>query len=121
MERAPAILIVDAEAPRGEAMVMALGSRSIRARCVTDARDAARALCREEYALVVVSAAKPAPIVRNLRIAAPATPLLVVGECRDWATVVELAALGAMDLVSPAAGADELARRIRKVLRGAAA
>jgi len=40
----------------------------------------------------------------------------VVGRAGDWATCVELAALGAMDVLPPDSPAEEIARRMRKLL-----
>jgi DNA-binding NtrC family response regulator len=121
MERAPSILIVDAQAARGESLVRELGARALNPRAVANSHQAARALAREDYVMVVISDADPLRVAREVRAASPAVPMLVIGECRDWPTVVELGALGVMDVVKRATAGDDLARKIRKLLPGAAA
>ncbi|MBI2931823.1 MAG: hypothetical protein HYY16_09240 [Planctomycetes bacterium] len=111
-----AVLVVDTERARLERVLGVLSARGFQTRSVSSVRDACSALQRSEFDIVLVSDAKPLEMLREMRSAAALSRVVVLGDCRDWATCVELAALGTMDVISPLTCADEVARRLRKLM-----
>ena len=117
----PRILVVDDEPPIRRLLKTALTAQSWRVEEAADGQEALDFLRRNKVDLIVLDLGLPyldgLDVIRRLREAGNATPIIVLSSRGDEKGKVAALDLGADDYVTKPFGVEELAARIRAALR----